>query len=73
VIIAVALGLIFFIPAIILFYSIFSTFSEVAWVLFFHVIATPKEKEKIVEKISEEEKSTILPATETIKTAEIDE
>lgn len=72
VIIAVALGLIFFIPAIILFYSVFNAFSEVAWVLFFHVIATPKEKEKVEEKISEEEKAAILPATETIKTIEIE-
>ncbi|MCX6761525.1 MAG: hypothetical protein NTY33_01600 [Candidatus Moranbacteria bacterium] len=71
-IIAIILGLLVFIPAAILFYSIFSAFSEVAWVLFFHVIATPKEKEKVEEKISEEEKAAILPATETIKTTELE-
>lgn len=71
-IIAILLGVVVFIPAVFLFFSIFSTFSEVAWVLFFHVIATPKEKEKIVEKISEEEKAAILPVTETIKTIEVE-
>ncbi|MFZ2188443.1 MAG: hypothetical protein WAV73_02705 [Candidatus Moraniibacteriota bacterium] len=71
VIIAVALGLLFFIPAITLFYSIFSAFSEVAWVLFFHVIATPKEKEKVAEKLLEtKEKVSVLANTDAMKTIE---
>ncbi len=67
-IIAIVLGLLAFILAAILFYSIFSAFSEVSWVLFFHVIATPKEKEKIKEKVSEEKTVSALPTTEAMKT-----
>jgi hypothetical protein len=70
VMIAVATGIICFVFATAVFLSFFSAFSEVAWVLFFHVVATPKEKEKIAEKAQEEEKEAILPATETIKTIE---
>ena len=66
-------AILLFILTLILFYSFFLTFSEVAWVLFFHVIAKPKEKEKVEEKITEKEKATILPTTETIKTIETEE
>ncbi len=66
-IIAIALGLLVFIPAAILFYSIFSAFSQVAWVLFFHVIATPKEKE-MVEKETEPARNA-TPARNVIATS----
>ena len=66
-------AILLFVFILILFYSFFLAFSQIAWVLFFHVIAKPKEKEKIEEKITEEEKAAILPVTETIKTIETEE
>jgi len=72
-IIALVLGLLAFIPTVILFYSIFTAFSEVAWVLFFHVIATPKEKEKVEEKILEAEAEvSALANTDAMKTIEVE-
>jgi membrane protein implicated in regulation of membrane protease activity len=72
-IIALVLGLIVFIPAVFLFFSIFSTFSEVAWVLFFHVIATPKEKEKVEEKALETKAEvSALANPDAMKTVEVE-
>jgi len=72
-IIALVLGLIVFIPAVFLFFSIFSTFSEVAWVLFFHVIATPKEKEKVEEKALETKTEvSALANPDAMKTVEVE-
>ena len=72
IIIAIIFGLISFIFAIFLTYSVFLTFSEVAWVLFFYTIATPKEKEMAKGKKLEEKVTTILSNTEAIKTIEIE-
>jgi hypothetical protein len=67
------IGIVFFILLLIVFLSFFSAFIEVAWVLFFHVIATPKEKVKVIEEITGEENETSgLPSTETIKTIEVE-
>ncbi|MFA5961444.1 MAG: hypothetical protein WC848_02045 [Parcubacteria group bacterium] len=72
-IIALALGLAVFIPSAILFYSIFSAFSEVAWVLFFYVIATPKVKEVVEEKVEEiGAEATALTGGEAMKTIEVE-
>jgi hypothetical protein len=72
-IIAITLGLVVFIPAMLLFCSIFSAFYEIAWVLFFHVIASPKEKERIAEKSLEtKEEVSALANTDAMKTAEIE-
>ena len=53
VIIIVSLGLIILIPLILLLKSIFETFSQLVWIIFFHEIAKPKIKEKIREKVIE--------------------
>jgi hypothetical protein len=47
IVITIFSGLVAIICSAILLFSIFRTFSEVAWVLFFHVIATPKVKEVV--------------------------
>lgn len=73
IIIAAVSGLIIFIFASILLYSIFASFSQVAWVLFFHTIAAPKEEERVAEKIKEPEKElTHLPAVDAVKTVEVE-
>jgi len=70
-IIALALGLVVFIPATVLLFSIFSAFSEVSWVLFFHIIASPKAKEKVTEKVPEiKEEISALANTDAMKTIE---
>jgi hypothetical protein len=72
-IIALVSGLVVFIPAIALLFSIFSAFSEVAWVLFFHVIASPKVKEVLEKKVTEmEPEATALTGGEAMKTIEVE-
>ncbi len=73
VIIAIASGLIIFALSCILLYSIFTAFSQVAWVLFFHTIAAPKEEEKVAEEIKEPEKElTGLPTADAVKMVELE-
>lgn len=68
--ITVILGTIIFL-VILLIQSVFQTFSQTAWLLFFHEIAAPTEKEKVEEKIEETTSEKILPAPDTaIKTIE---
>jgi hypothetical protein len=70
-IIAIVAGLFVFVLAFTLFLSIFSTFSEVAWILFFYIIASPKEKEKVVETTPEtKEEISALANTDAMKTIE---
>lgn len=73
IIIAITGGIVLLISALMLFCSIFKTFSEVTWILFFHIIATPKEAEKVIEEIATEEKASTLPSAEAMKTAETEE
>lgn len=70
-IIAIITGLITLISSLIIFYAFFSALSQVAWVLFFYAIATPKEKEAVAEKIVTPEKISALNNAEAIKTFEI--
>lgn len=73
IIIAIIFGLIIFAFTIILFYSAFTAFSQIAWVLFFHTIATPKEEEKVVEEIKEPKKELMhLPTADAVKTIKME-
>lgn len=73
IIIAIISGLIIFAFSAILFFSILTAFSQIAWVLFFHTIAAPKEKERVAEEIKEPEKElTHLPAVDAVKTVEVE-
>ena len=72
VMIAIIAGLVTLISGLIIFYAFFSAFSQVAWVLFFYTMATPKEKEIVAEKKAEAEKISTLASAEAVKTLEIE-
>lgn len=77
-IVAIVLGLAVLAVTTVILCSILTAFSQVAWVLFFYVIAaTPKEEEKVAgENIKETEKAkelAHLPTADAVKTVEVEE
>lgn len=64
----IALGFLCLLAAVFLMKSVYEVFTQAAWVLFFHEIATPKVKETVTE--AEPEKEKTLPVVSPVKTAE---
>lgn len=74
IIIAAVIGGSAFLLTVLTFYSAFNAFSEVAWVLFFHIIAAPQKTQEVTEKVSEaENESASLTTTDAVKTAQTEE
>jgi hypothetical protein len=69
IIIAIALGALIFIILMLFLRSIFETFSQTVWIIFFKKIASPKVKDLVAEEETEEE-IKVLPATDIVKTIE---
>jgi len=68
-VIIVVIAAILFLVIVLALRSVFETFVQSAWVLFFHEIASPKEK-KPQEEVVEEEKAEVLPSASPVKTAQ---
>lgn len=70
-IIAACIGVICFLAIILVLRSVYETFAQAAWYLFFLEIAKPKVEEK-VEEVVLEKKEEVLPVPDPVKTVEIE-
>jgi hypothetical protein len=70
-IITAAIGISIFLAIMMAVRSVFETFSQAAWYLFFLEIAKPKAEEMVVEAILEK-KEEVLPVPDPVKTAEVE-
>lgn len=70
IIIAITLGALVFIILTLFLRSVYETFAQTIWVIFFKKIASPQIRETTIEE--KEEDPEILPSGETVKTAESD-
>lgn len=70
--IAVAcIGIIFFLVILFALRSVYETFAQTVWYLFFLEIAKPKVEEKVEEEVLEKKEET-LPVPDPVKTAEVE-
>jgi hypothetical protein len=70
-IITACVGVICFLAIVLSFRSVYETFLQSAWYLFFLEIAKPKVEEKVEEEVLEKKEET-LPVPDPVKTAEVE-
>jgi hypothetical protein len=71
IVIAIVLGVIFLLIILMAAGSVYQTFNQTVWILFFYEIAKPKVTEEVLEEIKEEQKESIGEPN-PIKTSEVE-